>query len=411
MALTPPAGVENLASFNASAFRQEAASIADWWVTYGLDHEQGGFWGEVGADNLPVKDAPKCIIQNARILWFFGEAAQHLQNPAYQQAATRAFDYMLQHFWDTEHGGVVWMLSAAAEVQDARKHTYAQAFAIYGLCAYYTWSQNPLALERALQCFELIEAHARDTQSDGYLEARSRTWQEVDDIRLSAKEDLSPKTMNTHLHVMEAYTALYGAVRHLPEVEARVRGRLENILNLICDRFMDPQSGHLRMFMSMDWQDRSKTYSFGHDIEAAWLINAALGVLQGSSFNPEPCRAAVRQLTEVSFEEGLQADGSMAEEVDWHTQALVPPAWWVQAEAMVGFTYAWTLGQESRYRDAASQLWQHIQLDYKDEAGGEWFWYSKQAVDPSRAYKSGAWKGPYHNGRAALLMMRLLNQS
>ena len=189
-------------------FREELVAIADWWLEHSVDHELGGFYGEVGADNLPVHHASKGIILNSRILWFFSEVAAQLQSHEYRLAAKRAYDYIASYFFDKEYGGVYWELDAKGDPINTKKQVYAQAFTIYALTAYYQLTQDALVLAQALQCFELLESKTIDREHEGYLEAFTREWGVIKDVRLSEKDLNFPKSQNTHLHVLEAYTTL-----------------------------------------------------------------------------------------------------------------------------------------------------------------------------------------------------------
>lgn len=400
--LSPPQGVD------AAVFRKEAYAIADWWLEHAQDPHNGGYYGQIAWDNQPKANADKSIILNARILWFFSEFARFSAEPCYQAGAQRAYEYLQRHFVDHEHGGVVWMLDARGQTVDDRKHVYGQAFAIYGLCAYYDLTAQPAALELALQLFERLEAHAKDPAHGGYFEAFSRTWGSLADVRLSEKDDNAPKTMNTHLHILEAYTGLHKSVHSVeghPQAKA-VEDALHSVLNTYCQRIVDLESGHVRMFMEADWRDCSHTYSFGHDIESSWLIEKAITCLQST----DPLHTAtVKRLAEVALCDGVQADGTMADEFHPATGAFSRSAWWVQAEAMVGLAYRWAHGGEQSYLDAAQGIWQQVQNRYKDHQYGEWHWFSSLDVPPEQSeYKVGAWKAPYHSGRAMILMSRLL---
>ena len=189
-------------------FRNELIAIADWWVANTVDHAQGGFYGEVDANGQPVKTASKGIILNSRILWFFSEVALEIDNEAYRKTAKRAFDYLLNYFFDKEFGGVYWELDARGNPISDKKQVYAQAFTIYALSAYYRLTHDDRALTHALSCFDLLETKTVDRKRDGYLEAFTRSWGRVDDLRLSDKDLNLPKSQNTHLHVLEAYTSL-----------------------------------------------------------------------------------------------------------------------------------------------------------------------------------------------------------
>lgn len=391
-------------------FQRECFAIGDWWLEYSMDLDNGGFYGAVSEDNVADKSAAKCVILNTRILWFFSEAATRTQCADYRLAATRAFDFIRARFFDSEYGGVVWMLDAMGQVVDGRKHTYAQAFAIYGLSAYYSLTEDPLALDLAMQCFALLERHAKDTHHNGYLEAFNQSWGALDDIRLSAKEDNSPKTMNTNLHVLEAYTALLNVVASHPRHGRAVAEALYNELTVFCDHVVNLETGHLSMFMDEAWRDHSRTYSFGHDIESSWLIHKAIKSLQPTGYDTSRYLPHVFRLAKTALVEGLQADGGMGDEYELHAQCFGPSAWWVQAEAMIGFTNMWYLGQGEQYLVAAIEVWRHVQAQYLDKDNGEWLWFAKRDCHHTRAgYKIGAWKAPYHNGRAMMQMVELLN--
>ncbi|HOY23653.1 MAG TPA: AGE family epimerase/isomerase, partial [Cellvibrio sp.] len=225
-------------------FRQELIVIADWWLENTIDHEQGGFYGEVAADNVPVKNASKGIILNSRVLWFFSEAARELQADKYRQAAQRAYDYIVNYFFDKEHGGVYWELDAQGNPINTKKQVYAQAFTIYALTAYYQLTQDARVLAQALACFELLEKNTIDCEHEGYLEAFTREWGVIEDVRLSDKDLNFPKSQNTHLHVLEAYTTL-NKVHPTPEIAAALRYNIE-----LFDKYMiDKDTYHLRMFL------------------------------------------------------------------------------------------------------------------------------------------------------------------
>lgn len=391
----------------AQQFRTELHAIGDWWLEHAVDRKNGGFWGEVACDNTPNTKAHKSVILNTRILWFFSSAARVCGREDYADAARRAFDYLTAHFVDPEHGGVYWMLDVSGRLVDGRKHSYAQAFAIYALSAYHEFCGDPRALALALELFDLLEEHARDRDAGGYFEAYSQDWGPLADIRLSEKEDNSPKTMNTHLHILEAYTALFQVAdsARAPEVESA----LLEILGVFCERIVDLQSGHVRLFMDESWADRSHAYSFGHDIEASWLICKAVDALSGQSYLVREYWQHSERLAEVALRDGLLPDGRLAEEYDLARGTFELSSWWVQAEAMVGFANMWAMGHGEHFRSAALRIWDQVQKLYRDSERGEWFWFAKTEVPPQGTYKIGAWKAPYHNGRAMLLLSALFS--
>jgi mannobiose 2-epimerase len=387
-------------------FREELISIADWWVANAQDGGHGGFYGEIGENNVPVTNASKGVILNARILWFFSEAALVVEDPAYRRCAQRAYEYLQQFFFDKEHEGVFWELDCTGKPLNTKKQVYAQAFTIYALCAYYQLTQDKEALARALECFHLIEHHARDKSHEGYLEAFTRNWGVLDDLRLSEKDLNFPKSQNTHLHILEAYTSLH-LIHPSPEVKAALRYNIE-----LFDKFMiDKNTFHLRMFMDLEWKDFSPGYTFGHDIEASWLIAKAL-----DSLGDEPYRAMLTptliNIAGVTLDEGIGAQGQVLDSYDFASKKInADSVWWVQAEAVVGFLYACVASGDEKYFLAAEKVWSFIKEHQMDREHGEWLWLS--ALDDPRDepyYKVGFWKCPYHNGRAMIEASRYLEQ-
>ncbi len=384
--------------------RQELIAIADWWVNHTQDQELGGFYGEVSVDNSPVKQANKGVILNARILWFFSEVAGEIDNPDYKAAADRAYFYMMNYFVDKEYGGVYWELDASGKPANTKKQIYAQAFVIYALCAYYKLNHNSDALKQALNLFALIEKNAIDHSNQGYLEAFTREWNLIDDLRLSDKDLNYPKSQNTHLHIMEAYTSLYELVS-----DAAIGSALRYNIEMF-DRFMiDRKTNHLRMFMDMQWQDFSPGFTYGHDIEAVWLIAMALETLGDKKYF-DCLFPDLLAIAKTNLQEALAEDGHLMDAYDFASQTISDVSvWWVQAEALVGYLYIYSVTKEEQYFFVAENIWRFIKRHHIDSQNGEWFWLSNlddQSLQPD--YKAGFWKCPYHNGRAMMEVMRLL---
>lgn len=384
-------------------FDSELRAIADWWLSYSLDEPQGGFYGEVDVDNRPVSEADKGVVLNTRILWFFSELAAHIDDIRYTQAATRAYEYLCQHFIDAEQGGVFWAVNFRGEPIDTKKQVYAQAFAIYALVAYYQFSGEQDALERALNIFQLIEKHTVDRQRGGYLEAFARDWSDLDDVRLSTKDLNFPKSQNTHLHVLEAYTTL-----HKVAPSAEIKAALRSCIGLFEDHIIDRQSYHLRMFMASDWSDHSPGYTYGHDIESSWLLAKAVESLNEPLVSVR-LKPIVIAIADVCLAEAMGDQGEVLDGYDFASKRQhCERVWWVQAEALVGFLKVYELTNEQKYKAAAEKVWKFIKR-YQIDAGGEWLWFSNLDAQPTPApYKLGFWKGPYHNGRAMIEAGKLL---
>ena len=217
-----------------------------------------------------MPDAEKGAILNARILWGFAAAYRVLHKPEYLEAATRAKDYFINHFIDMQEGGVFWSLDAEGNVLDAKKQTYAIGFAIYGLSEYARATGNKEALLHAKKLYTDIERHAFDSVNNGYVEALTRDWQPIADMRLSDKDENGSRTMNTHLHILEPYTNLY-RVWQTPELAERIT----NLIDIFLTHLLNSETNHLDLFFNDKWQGRRNIQSFGHDIEAVWLLHEA----------------------------------------------------------------------------------------------------------------------------------------
>ncbi len=404
-------------------FKQELIAIADWWVANSVDRELGGFFGEVSAENIPVKDANKGVILNSRILWFFSEVALEINNPEYRQCAKRAYDYLLQYFFDKKCGGVYWELDCFGNPINSKKQTYAQAFTIYALSAYYKLTQNEQALAMALNCFELLETKTIDRECEGYLEAFTRTWGKMEDLRLSDKDLNFPKSQNTHLHILEAYTSLYN-IHPTPEIKTALRYNIE-----LFDKYLiDKKTFHLRMFLDHHWNDFSPGVTYGHDIEASWLIAKALATLDDEAYTALLTPSLIK-IAATTLQEGIDGYGQVMDSYDYASGKVnTNIVWWVQAEALVGFLYAYVTSNEQKYLTVAENLWQAIKKYQIDHQYGEWHWSSvinstsvlesstmldNSSLDRSQAepnYKVGFWKCPYHNGRAMIEAGRYLTK-
>jgi len=391
-------------------FRAELIAIADWWAAHSVDPQQGGFYGEVGADNQPDKNASKGVILNARILWFFSETAllldkSALNKPEYRVCAQRAYTYLLEHFLDKEHGGFFWELDAQGQPLNTKKQVYAQAFVIYALSAYYKLTRDDQALAQALVCFELLETHAIDYAREGYLEAFTRSWGELDDLRLSDKDLNYPKSQNTHLHILEAYTCL-NKIHPTPRISAA----LHYNIRMFDDYMIDRETYHLRMFMDLDWKDFSPGFTYGHDIEASWLIAQALESLGNAGYT-EALTPDLLKIAAVTQREAIGSYGQVMDAYNFATGAVSSDSiWWVQAEALVGFLYAYSVSGDPSFLHTAENVWKFIKQYQIDGKTGEWHWLAFLDKPHNEVYyKLGFWKCPYHNGRAMIEAARYLD--
>lgn len=386
----------------ATAAHAELQNILHWWSQHMVDHQNGGFFGRIdGLGNVHLQ-AEKGVILNARILWTFAAAARQTGDAAHRDMAERAFDYLTRHFWDEEEGGVYWMLDHRGQPTQDKKQVYAQAFALYAFAEFYLLTRRPEALEKARALFWLIEFYSRDKVRGGYFEAFNRHWQPLADLRLSEKDDNEAKTMNTHLHVLEAYTTLHRAAP-----DDSTREALNALIVLFLEKFIDPETSHLRLFFDENWQSKSTKISFGHDIETAWLLTAAAESLGDAGLFKQTEQAAVR-IAERTLAEGFDPkNDGLWNEADAHGLTDRDKEWWPQIESVVGFLEAWRISGEARFAEAAARSWGFIENYLLDRERGEWFWGLKADGSPDRDRdKAGPWKCPYHNGRGCMEVVR-----
>ena len=379
----------------------ELESILFYWMHYTIDKEHGGFYGRIDHDNNIDSQAAKGSVLNSRILWSFSAAFKHTGNPEYLVVAERAFTYILEHFIDKIYGGVYWSVDYKGKVLDTKKQIYASAFALYGMSEYYQASKNEVAKKSAIDLYHAIENYSHDRRNKGYIEALSSDWKELDDLRLSAKDANERKSMNTHLHVLEAYTNLY---RIWPE--GQLKRNIEELIHLFLEHIIDKQTNHLVLFFDDDWNQRSSDISFGHDIEAAWLVQEAAEMIGNANLLQQVKTRSIQVARAAA--EGLDKDGGLWYEVE-EGQLKKEKHWWPQAEAMVGFLNAWQISKEEQFFYYSWQTWQFVQQHILEKEKGEWKWGIKADYSAMQGEdKVGVWKCPYHNSRACLELSRRL---
>ena len=394
------AQVLNNSDFRKQLQEELTGNILPFWMTQPIDKVNGGFHGAMTNDLEIHNEVPRSAILCARILWTYATAYRKLGGGEYLATANWAYDYLKGVFLDQEYGGVYWSVDAAGKPVMDRKHHYAQAFAIYGLSEYYRATKRPESLAQAQTLFYLLEKHAYDPFYGGYSEGSTRKWEALADMRLSDRELACRKSMNTMLHVMEAYTNLL-RIWPDPTLKARQRALIETFLQ----RIVDPATGHFKLFFDDRWNSLLPNVSYGHDIEGSWLLLEATDV-QGDPALVEQVRTTAVQIAAAVTQDGLEADGSLPYESG--PQGLVDSdkSWWVQAEAMVGFYNAYQLSGQRRFAQAAQQSWNYIQDKMVDRVHGDWFkklhW---DGTPDDSTYKVGPWECPYHHSRACFEML------
>ena len=379
----------------------ELENILSWWMKMTIDHENGGFYGKIDHGNKVSPQAAKGAVLNSRILWAFSSAYNLTHERKYLDIAGRAFRYIRDHFIDKEFGGVYWTVKFNGEPLNTRKQIYAIAFAVYGLTEYFLASQDETAKQMAVELYDLIVSKSYDTKHGGYIEALTRDWKQIEDFRLSDKDANEKKSMNTHLHLLEAFTNLY-RISH----SEQLRDRVVELIRIFLDRIIDHKTNHLFLFFDDMWQVRSNVISYGHDIEAAWLIQEAAETVREDSLFDDVSRISVK-IAEAAAQ-GLDSDGGLWYEYDLEAKHLFKQKHsWPQAEAMIGFFNAWQITGNDKFLKKSLASWQFAKNFLIDRELGEWYWGVNADHSPMLAEeKVGIWKCPYHNSRACMEIMR-----
>jgi mannobiose 2-epimerase len=379
--------------------KEELQNILQYWLHHAIDNENGGFVGRIDEGNLIDTTAPKGAVLNARILWTFSAAYNATGKQEYLAMANRAYNYIKQYFLDKEYGGIYWSVSFDGAPFDTKKQIYALAFLQYACSEYYQCNQIPEAKEIAIQLYELIEQHSFDTINHGYFEAFDREWNKIEDVRLSAKDANEQKTMNTHLHVLESYTNLY-RIWPVEKLKQSIQLLIENFVELI----INASSSHLHLFFDEQWLPKGNIISYGHDIEAAWLILEAAEVIEDELLIAKS-KSFAMMLANATLE-GLDVDGGLWYEKEYG-QLVKEKHWWPQAEAMVGFFTAWQISGDKEYLQQSIKSWEFTKGHILDKKNGEWLWGITQNGGAMKGQdKVGLWKCPYHNARACIELIK-----
>lgn len=382
--------------------REELLRILDFWSTKAIDATHGGFIGRI--DHFGNRDlkAPKGMVLNARILWTFSSAYRATSIETYKLAANRAYRYLIDHFWDKHCGGFVWEVDYLGRQSNSRKQSYAQGFAIYALSEYYRASGNKESLEYARQLYYTLESRVLDLKDGGYIEALGADWSLLEDMRLSEKDANTPKSMNTHLHILEPYTNLY---RIWPD--DKLKQSILNLLDIFHNKIIDPKTGHFNLFFDYNWDVKSSIVSYGHDIEGAWLMHEAALVIDDEAAIKKVRKVALH-LVDITLAEGTDVDGSLFNERDG-THLDTDKHWWPQAEALVGLLDAYAISGNELYLKEFIKIWSFIKNTLLDAENGEWYWrVDAKGVLNITDDKAGFWKCPYHNSRALIEILERL---
>ena len=377
---------------------QLEGNIIPFWKSL-KDDTYGGFYGGMDYDLKTLEGSVKGGIYNSRILWFFSNAYVVLKDEECLRCADHAYKFLRDSLLDKEFGGVYWSVTYDGKAEDDTKHTYNQAFAIYGLASYYDASGNKEALKIAYELVDKIEHLCKDEL--GYLEAFDRGFKPQDNEKLSENGVMASRTMNTLLHVLEAYTELY-RVDKTEEIARHIR----LMLDVFADKVYNQELRRLDVFFDMNWNTIIDLHSYGHDIEASWLVDRACEVLEDEEYTKKISKITM-DLADYIHSIGLDDGSSLYNECD-NGIVDTKKVWWVQVEAIIGFVNGYEKdSSRTDYLETARKIWNYVKEHMIDKrSGGEWFNELYKDGTPIKEKEiAGPWKGPYHNGRMCLEMI------
>ena len=384
-------------------FREEVLTeheqILKFWENYTIDEENGGFIGQIDSDMTKHSDADKGVILNARITWSFSAAYKYTNKTEYLKLATRAYNYLIDKFYDHENNGVYFMIDYKGNPIVDRNQVIAVAFVTYAFSEYYIATKNEEALDYALKLFDSLETYALDKEFNGYFDAFSKEWEKLDDMRMYPGDANATKTMNANFHIMVAYANIYRAYK-----DDRVKRALKNLIEVLLDKIIDVKRGSLNLFFDTNWDIVQSNDNYGLDIEASWLIWDAVQVL-GDKKLIEQIEPIVLKIVEHCLKYGYDKDGGMMNEGnDKDGVVNTYKSWWVQAESVIAFFNAYQMTEENKYLSNSLLSWDFIKKYVIDYKYGEWFGtVSKDDHEPNlEESKIGPWKCPYHNSRMGL---------
>jgi len=375
--------------------------IIPYWTNKVFDSNTGKFYARITGNNQVDTNADHVCILHARILWFFSSSYRVLQNDSLKPFAESAYNFLSTTLWDEANGGVYWSVDANEQPKNTKKHTYGQAFAIYAFAEYARAFNDEEALEKAKIIFSHLEKHSFDANSNSYIECFDRNWNPTDDVKLGDSDIQAPRSFNTHLHILEAFTTLY---RIWPN--ELLKDRLNGLIDLHLNKIWNEDLNHFLSFFNHDWQAISNTYSYGHDIEASWLLTEAAKVT-GDVLRITKTNSLAVLISSITLEEGLdKQNGGIFNSGQNGAVLDTDKDWWAQAEAIVGLVNEFQISGNTENLEYALDIWKFISEFILDANYGEWFWKVDFKGNPSFIEdKIGPWKCPYHTGRLCLEIM------
>lgn len=395
------AEIKLLKNMNIEANNQLKSKIIPFWESL-IDKRYGGFYSYVGFDLKVDENYFKGCILNSRILWFFSNAYMMFSDKKLLECANYAYEFLKAAFIDYENGGVCWSVTSDGIPLDTTKHTYNQAFAIYGLSAYYEATKKQQALRIAESLYNTIEEKCTD--EFGYLEALSKTFEVIPNDKLSENGVMADKTMNTLLHVLESYQELYKVSGKI-----EIKNKILSILDLFQNKIYNSRLKRQEVFFDKRWNSLIDLHSYGHDIETSWLVERGLEIIDDNKYS-QAIRPITKSLAEKIYTVAYENHSLMCEnENGMNKQNRV---WWVQAETVIGFLNQYQKNVKAKnFLLASDDVFSFIIKNVVDKRhGSEWFNEVDENGLPKKMPIVNEWKCPYHNGRMCFEVIKRTNQ-
>ncbi|MCL2604402.1 MAG: AGE family epimerase/isomerase [Defluviitaleaceae bacterium] len=386
---------------------KDLGDLLGWWITHTPDESNGGFYGVVRGDNTPNEAADRFIVVNARLVWTFSAAYHLTKNDEYKKYADRAYDYLTRFFYDKKHGGFYTYVDYKGAAANDRKMTYGNVFAVYGLSEYARVFGCETAKKLATETAAHLDTHMWDAQYKGYFEVASRDWQYMPNILMIQYEPESQKTMNTHLHILEAYANLL----RIDGDNKLLRHRVRTLLYLFLNKIINNDNWHFNYFQKRDWTLTNPNYSLGHDIEGSWLLYEAAEILGEPEALADTKRVCANMARAV-YDMGISPEGGIYTEYDVHERTYSEQfSWWEQNEGVVGFLHAYEMTGERKFLDASLAALDFIEKYFIDRKHGGWHAYVNRGLTPDTARdKCNPYICPYHNARMSMEIIRRLEK-
>lgn len=375
--------------------------LLEWWSNYVLD--DFGFCGSVSNDNIRDENSDKCLILASRLIWTYSAASRITGNTDFLKKADMLYSYFIETFWDKQHGGAYYTVDCRGVPKEKHKLTYGQVFTIYAFSEYYRVSGNEDALSKALELSVLLDKFALDPVNRGYFENCNEDWSSNPWLKGMNDTPFQEKTMNTSLHVIEAYTSLLRVIE-----TPSVRGRVREMFYIFNNRILNRDIWHFHMFLSRDWIPLSHDISYGHDIEGSWLLREAASVL-GENESLYVSESTAVNMARACLEEAFEECGGLRSEYDPVSGKMRSGfSWWEQNETAVGFLNAYEISGDTKFIDASLRSMDFILTHYRDMEKGGYYARLKDNLLPAEGNKASGWICPYHNTRMCLEIMERL---